>query len=72
MAIHSSILARRIPWTEKPGRLYSTWGCKELDVTERLTQSTESTNVKYVNPITTKFFHKKICVMNNHNCPCNN
>ena len=38
MAIHSSILARRIPWTEKPGRLYSTWGCKELDVTERLTQ----------------------------------
>ena len=26
MAIHSSILARRIPWTEEPGRLYSPWG----------------------------------------------
>ena len=23
MAIHSSILARRIPWTEEPGGLYS-------------------------------------------------
>ena len=32
MAAHSSILAWRIPWTEEPG-------CKELDVTERLTLS---------------------------------
>ena len=24
MAIHSSVLARRIPWTEEPGRLQST------------------------------------------------
>ena len=24
MATHSSILARRVPWTEKPGRLQST------------------------------------------------
>ena len=37
MATHSSILAWRIPWTEEPGRLYSPWGCKELDMTERLT-----------------------------------
>ena len=29
MATYSSILAWRIPWTEKPGRLYSPWGCKE-------------------------------------------
>ena len=28
MATHSSILARKIPWTEEPG------GCKELDTTE--------------------------------------
>ena len=28
MAIHSSILAWRIPWTEEPG------GCKESDMTE--------------------------------------
>ena len=30
-ATHSSILARKIPWT-----LYSPWGCKELDTTEQL------------------------------------
>ena len=36
MATHSSILAWRIPWTEEPGRLYSPWGCKESDMTEKL------------------------------------
>ena len=25
-ATHSSILAWRIPWTEKPGRLHKAWG----------------------------------------------
>ena len=34
-AIHSSILAWRIPWTEESGRLQST-GCKESDTNERL------------------------------------
>ena len=34
MATHSSILAWRIPWTEKPGGLYSPWGHKELDMTK--------------------------------------
>ena len=33
MAAHSSILAWRIPWTEKPAG-YSPWGRKELDLTE--------------------------------------
>ena len=33
MAVHSSILAQRIPWTEEPGS-YSPWGHKELDRTE--------------------------------------
>ena len=37
MAIHFSILALRIPWTEEPGRLYSPWGRKELDTIELLT-----------------------------------
>ena len=32
MATHSNILARKIPWTEKPSG-YSSWGCKELDMT---------------------------------------
>ena len=35
MAIHSSILAWRIPWMEKPSRLQST-GLQELDRTEQL------------------------------------
>ena len=38
MATHSSILAWRIPWTEKPGGL-SPWGCKEADMTEQLTHT---------------------------------
>ena len=36
MAIHSSILAWRIPWTEEPGGLQSR-GHKELDMTKLLT-----------------------------------
>ena len=38
MATHSSILARRILWTER-GVLWTAvhGGCKELDTTERLT-----------------------------------
>jgi len=35
MATHSSILAWRIPWAEKPGRFQS-MGHKELDTTEWL------------------------------------
>ena len=35
MAIHSTILAWRIPWTEEPSRLQSV-GSQELDTTERL------------------------------------
>ena len=37
MATHSSILAWRIPWTEKCGRLQS-MGCKVRHTTEQLTQ----------------------------------
>ena len=35
MAPHSSTLAWKTPWAEKPGRLQS-MGRKELDTTERL------------------------------------
>ena len=35
MATHSSILAWKIPWMEKPDRLQS-MGSQELDTTERL------------------------------------
>ena len=41
MATHSSILAWRIPWTEEPGGLQS-WGCKELDMTERIRTHTHT------------------------------
>ena len=33
LATHSSILARRIPWTEKPGGLQSV-GMRRVDITE--------------------------------------
>ena len=33
MAIHSSILAWKIPFTEEPEG-YSSWGCKESDMTK--------------------------------------
>ena len=36
LAIHSSILAWRIPWMEEPSGLHP-WGLKESDMTERLT-----------------------------------
>ena len=39
MATHSSILAWKIPWTEKPGG-NSPWDHKESDTTERLTHNT--------------------------------
>ena len=36
MAIHSSILAWRIPWTEEPIVGQSPWGHKQLDMSEQL------------------------------------
>ena len=36
MATHSSTLACKTPWTEKPGRLHSPRGPKESDTTEWL------------------------------------
>ena len=37
IAIHSSILAWRTPWTEEPGGLHSPWCHEESDTTEQLT-----------------------------------
>ena len=34
MATHSSILTQRMPRTEEPGGLHSSWGRKQLDMTE--------------------------------------
>ena len=34
MTTHSCILARKILWTEEPGRSQSPWGCKESYTTE--------------------------------------
>ena len=50
MATHSSILAWRIPWTEKPGAL-SPWGHKESDMTERLTQNTAGRKTQQIAPL---------------------
>ena len=43
MATHSSILAWRIPWTEKPGG-YSPRGCKESYTTEQHTHTDTHTH----------------------------
>ena len=39
MVTHSGILAWRIPWTEEPGGLHSSRGCKESEMTEQLTHN---------------------------------
>ena len=44
MATHSSILARRIPWTEKPGGLQS-MGSQRVSITERLTHKHKQTHI---------------------------
>ena len=56
MAIHSSILPWRTPWTEEPGE-YRPWGFRESDTTERLstTHSTYS-------------LHMRLCVLNIQVC----
>ena len=41
MALHSSILAWRIPWAEEPGGLQST-GCKELGMTKQLNNNIDT------------------------------
>ena len=47
MAIHSNILACRIPWTEKPGGLQF-MGHKEWDTTERLTHTHTHTHTHWL------------------------
>ena len=45
-AIHSSILAWRIPWTEERGyRGYSPWGRIESDMTKQLSTAPHSTGL---------------------------
>ena len=39
MVTHSSVFAWRIPWIEEPGGLYSPQGYEELEMTERLTDT---------------------------------
>ena len=51
MATHSSILAQRIPWTERSLVSYSPWGRKELDTMSdfhSLTQSLMCTQIPWV------------------------
>ena len=66
MAIHSSILVWRIPWTEEPGGRQS-MSHKELDTTEQLTLSlwchvqevTKSNVIEEAFPLW--FFPKRFC-----------
>jgi hypothetical protein len=47
-ATHSSILARRIPWMEEPGRLQSIVDSQELDttITRHLTRGEETVSMR--------------------------
>ena len=45
MVAHSNILSWRIPPTEEPSGSYRPWGCKESDMTKRL--STLPRNAKW-------------------------
>ena len=36
MATRSSIITRKVPWTEETGGLYNPWGHKESEMTEQL------------------------------------
>ena len=47
MAIRSSILAWRIPWTESMAG-YSLWGCKGSDATEQLTHIVQHVLIEHV------------------------
>ena len=51
IAMHSIILAWRIPWTEEPGRLYSPWSLKESGMTEQLSTWAQSENTGFLNSI---------------------
>ena len=49
MAIYSSILAWRIPWTEEPDGLYSPWGRKRIGynlVTEQQQEILDIINIQ--------------------------
>ena len=56
IATHSSILARRISWTEEPGG-YSTWGRKALDVTEGQTDTCTLFNIPSQNFMLSQILH---------------
>ena len=60
MTPHSSVLAWRIPWMEKPGGLWSK-GCKELDTTEQLTHIDHRTKVSKSLPKGCIFLFEKGC-----------
>ena len=51
MAIHSSILAWEIPWTEEPGRLWCVRVAKESDTTEQLTLPSLSSSAKNISTL---------------------
>ena len=61
MAIHSSILAWRIPWTEESGGL-SPWGCKESDTTEA-TSHTSQLYIMIMNAVIAVSAFSKSCTV---------
>ena len=56
MATHSNILARRIPWTEEPGRLQSI-GLKELNMTKATSHARMQKCLCFLNSLSVLLFH---------------
>ena len=55
MATHSSVLAWRIPWTEKPAA-YSPWGCRELKVKEESEKVGLKLNIQKIKIMATRTY----------------
>ena len=60
MATHSSILAWRIPWTEEPGRH---WSSKESDMTEQLDDVGNKPKYRMKNGIISKYNRKNLVAL---------
>ena len=63
MATHSSILAWKIPWTEKPGRLQS-MGSQELNTTWQLNHHHHQNKFKMVSGTSLAVQWLRLCISN--------
>ena len=70
MSTHSSILAWGIPGTEEPGRLYSSWSCKDSDTTERLRRHAQTYQMRRTNDLLLQRGKERLLRRSEVNAPC--